>query len=319
MILSASVMDVHHGIFLLALLIIGWSIDEYRPPGLGVLGPVDHFTDLSVGNVLGLEEVHARLGDVYGAGHAAGAEIRLAGRVSHGDAVHDQGIIMVSGKEGLGDDCPGAGGVLDAVIAATKVDLHALRLGRAHLEHHGIVREDLRETVGAYIRDRRDRALQFRFQLLLCLCIACRVHEVHHLGEPRLHEEVDAVARALDEVKVGHDALLLNGLVQFHSLAMGDDVVLGSVEDYERRVGRVEISDGVDGAEKVVLAGVVNAEEGLLGGAAPRTLPLAFHVQQVDGTGPVADAVDRAAEGGVRAHRAFEVYIVLPYLGFLDI
>ena len=226
---------------------------------------------------------------------------------------------MVSGQKGLGDDGPCAGLVLDSVIAAAEIDLDTLSLRGTYLEHYGIVSQDLRKAVGVDIGHGRISGGKLGLKLLQVLGGTGSVHEIHHFGKPGLHKKVDAVTRALDEVEVGHDALLLHGLIQLYSLAVRDDVVLGAVENDERRVGRIQVSDGVDRAEQVVLAGIVHAEQGLLGRTAPGALPLALHVQQVDGTGPVADAVDCAAERRVRSHGAFQVDTDGTDSGLLDI
>jgi hypothetical protein len=136
---SPAVLQIQNRIARLAGVIARWRVNEAGPPLAGDLGEVPPRAHLPVGDVFRTVVVHARLGDLDSAVLPAGSEECLARRISHLDAVHDQGVVVEAHhlrREG-GD--PHAVRAPRHVVTLSQVHLHLLGIGRRYADRHPVI------------------------------------------------------------------------------------------------------------------------------------------------------------------------------------
>ena len=148
-------LDIHHGIRLLALVITCRRIDHQRAPCFFHIRVIMNGAHLTMPDILHLEVVHARLGNLDGTRPAAAAVERLAGWIGHRHTVDDQRIVVESWHLRLRRHRPCASLIFGHVVLRTaQVHLHLLRLRRAYGELHAVVALQLRPVRQADVRHR---------------------------------------------------------------------------------------------------------------------------------------------------------------------
>ena len=94
MVLASAVLDIHHWIGLLALIVAGRGVDHQGAPRFFHLTIIIYGAHFTVWHILYLKVVHTLLGDLDGTRPAAAAVECLAGRVGYRYAVDYQGIVV---------------------------------------------------------------------------------------------------------------------------------------------------------------------------------------------------------------------------------
>ena len=164
LVLAAAVLQVQHRIALPGIVVIfGRDIHPRGAPSLQGRGPVTLQAHVAPRHVLVQVEIHARLGNVDGAGVRSGAEIVLAGRIARAETVHDEEIVVETGLQRVRRDPPGAFALADHRIhLAADVHAHFPGLRGRHLEGDAEVVVDFRSAPPGRLGGQRRGAQQQR-------------------------------------------------------------------------------------------------------------------------------------------------------------